>query len=110
MTKHPNQAFRMKIEMLRDPEKKKQFYKKQEQRKISWPEYNLAKINEIKDTLIFIREAVNKIDYQEIKTNGRPSVNPKNLAKAILFCEAIGLPERQAQGWLSIISPFFFFC
>jgi len=23
-----------------------------------------------------------------------------------LFCEAIGLPERQAQGWLEIISPF----
>jgi hypothetical protein len=38
MRKHPNQLFRRKIEMLRDPEKKKQFYKNQENRKISWPE------------------------------------------------------------------------
>ncbi len=92
--------------MLRDPKKKKQFYKAQEQRKISWPEYNLAKINEIKETLMFIRKSVNETHYNMVKRVGRPPTNPKDLAKAILFCEAIGLPERQAEGWLEIISPF----
>lgn len=106
MTKHPNQAFRRKVEMLRDTKKKKQFYKNQDQRKISWPKYNLSKINDIKETLIFIRNSVNKIPFKIPKRVGRPSTNPKNLAKAILFCEVIGLPERQAQGWLEIISPF----
>lgn len=106
MTKHPNQAFRRKIEMLRDPKKKKQFYKNQSLRKISWPEYNLSKINDIKETLIFIRKAVNKISINISRKVGRPSINPKNLVKAILFCEAIGLQEREAEGWLEIISPF----
>jgi transposase len=106
MRKHPNQLFRRKIEMLRDPEKKKQFYKNQENRKISWPEYNLSKIMEIKEELIFIRNSVNKVKFEIKKSVGRPPIKPKNLAKAILFCEAVGLPERQAQGWLEIISPF----
>jgi transposase len=106
MSKHPNESFRRKIVMLRNPEKKKQFYKNQIQRRISWPEYNQSKINDVKEILVFIRESVNKIPIEIKKSVGRPSVSPKNLAKAILFCEAIGLPERQAQGWLEIISPF----
>lgn len=106
MGKHPNQAFRRKIEMLRNPRKKKEFYKSQGQKKISWPEYNLSKIEEIKEILIFIRESVNKIPYRDTKNVGRPPINPKDLVKAILFCETIGLPERQAQGWLEIVSPF----
>lgn len=106
MPKHPNQLFRRKVEMLRDPKKKKQFYKNKENRKISWPEYNLSKIEEIKDELNFIRNSVNKIKFEMRKDVGRPPTNPKDLAKAILFCEAIGLPERQAQGWLEMIGPF----
>ncbi|MFH1592385.1 MAG: transposase [Candidatus Woesearchaeota archaeon] len=107
MASHPNKEFRKLVKDLRNPKKKKEIYKAQEQRKISWPEYNLSKINDLKETLIFIRKSVNKIriKYEEGKI-GRPSINPKNLAKAILFCEAVGLPERQAQGWLTIISPF----
>lgn len=106
MKKHPNEAFRRKIKMLRNKEKKKEFYENQNQRKISWPEYNSAKINDLKQTLIFIRKSVNRIYFERKKSVGRPSINPKSLVKAILFCEAIGLPERQAQGWLEVISPF----
>lgn len=107
MAKHPNKEFRKLIKALRDPKKKKEIYKAQEQRKISWPEYNLSKINDIKNTLIFIRKSVNKIKSKEdYKKVGRPSINPKNLVKAILFCEAIGLPERQAQGWLELVGGF----
>lgn len=106
MPKHPNELFRRKIKMLRNPKKKKQFYKNQENRKVSWPEYNLSKIEEIKDELNFIRNSVNKIRFDLVRGVGRPPTNPKDLAKAILFCEAIGLPERQAQGWLEMIGPF----
>ena len=107
MAKHPNKEFRKLVKNLRDPKKKKKVYSAQEQRKISWPEYNLSKINDLKETLVFIRESVNKVkmEYNNKKV-GRPPINPKNLAKAILFCEAVGLPERQAQGWLEMLKEF----
>ena len=104
MTKHPNQQFRRLVVEVRS---KKLKYPEQEQRKIHWNEYNLSKINEIKSILSFIKKSVDEVfidgDFYKI---GRPSVNPKYLAKAILFCEAVGIPERQAQGWLEIIGPF----
>lgn len=107
MPKHPNKEFRKLVKDTRDPKKKKKLYSAQEQRKINWPEYNLSRINDIKETLIFIRESVNKIKLNEgYKKVGRPSINPKNLVKAILFCEAVGLPERQAQGWLELVGRF----
>ena len=107
MTKHPNKEFRKLVKNLREPKKKKESYKAQEQRKISWPEYNLSKINDLKETLIFIRKSVNKIKLKDdFKKVGRPSINPKNLVKSILFCEAVGLPERQAQGWLEMLKEF----
>ena len=107
MTKHPNQQFRRLIQDLNEKEGfKKRIYPEQNNRKISWPEYNLSKINEIREILIMIRKSVNKISYQQKKSVGKPATNPKILVKAILFCELVGLPERQAQGWLEIIGPF----
>ena len=106
MTKHPNVEFRKLVKELRDPEKKKEIYEAQEQRKISWPEYNLSKINEYKNDFKFIRESVNKIRFNQNKTIGRPPVNKKVLVKAILVCESVGLPERQAQGFLEIVGPY----
>ena len=32
--------------------------------------------------------------------------NPKDLVKAILVCELLGLTERKAQGWLKILGPY----
>jgi len=107
MAKHPNKEFRKLVKETRDFKKKKKLYSVQEPRKICWPEYNLSKINDLKETLIFIRESINKTEVKkDFKKVGRPSINPKDLAKAILFCEAIGLPERQAQGWLEIVGKF----
>lgn len=101
--KLPNQEFRKLVPKLRE----KRFYKSQDQRKISWPEYNLSKINEIKEILIFIRESVNKSDSIDVEGRvGKPMIDPKNLAKAVLFCELTGLPERESQGWLEILGPF----
>lgn len=104
MTKHPRQQFR---QLVVDVRNKTFEYPKQNHRKTHWHNYNLSKINDIKLVLLFIRKSVDSIfideDFDKV---GRPSVNPRHLAKAILFCEAVGIPERQAQGWLEIMSPF----
>jgi transposase len=106
MTKHPNKEFRLLITELRDQNKKKEIYEAQEQRGISWHEYNFSKINEYKNDFKFIRESVNKIKFEQKRSVGRPPVDKKALVKAILVCEVVGLPERQAQGFLEIIGPF----
>ena len=104
MTKHPNQQFR---KLIVDVRNKSFEYPKQDHRKTHWSNYNLSKINDIKSILVFIRKSVDNVFIDEdICKIGRPSINPKYLAKAILFCEAVGIPERQAQGWLEIMSPF----
>ena len=104
MTKHPNQQFR---KLVVDVRNKNFEYPEQEHRKTHWHNYNLSKINDIKLILVFIRKSVDSIFIDEdFGKVGRPSVNPRHLAKTILFCEAVGIPERQAQGWLEIMSPF----
>ena len=104
MTKHPNQKFR---QLVVDVRNKTIEYPKQNHRKTHWQNYNLSKINDIKSILVFIRKSVDSIfiveDFDKV---GRSSVNPRYLAKAILFCEAVGIPERQAQGWLEIMGLF----
>ena len=56
---------------------------------------------------IFIKIEVNKCKYFRIKgKTGRSLTDPKDLTKAILVSEALGLTERSAQGWLEIIGSF----
>lgn len=103
MSKLPNEEFRAMVPLLRE----KDFYEPEEQRKISWPEYNLSQIEEAYETLEFIRDSVDKAEY--MRTNGkvgRPLTDPKALAKAVLACEALGFTERNAQGWMKIIKHF----
>lgn len=103
MTKLPNKKFRAMIPSLRE----KGFYEHEQTRRISWPEYNLSQISEAKDILDFIRESVDGCEYFLIKgKRGKPLTDSKVLAKAVLLCEFLGLTERQAQGWIEIISPF----
>lgn len=97
-----NTKFRKLVPKLRQ----KGFYKAQEKRKINWSEYNLAQISEAKELMRKIRELVNLDALIQTKSVGRPLTNPKDLAKAILVAELLGLPERQSQGWLEILSPF----
>jgi len=104
MTKHPNQQFRKLVVDVRNKNFK---YPEQEHRKTYWQNYTLSRINDIKSILVFIRKSVDSIFIDEnLDKVGRPSVNTKHLAKAILFCEAVGIPERQAQGWLEIMGLF----
>lgn len=103
MPKLPNEEFRAMVPLLRE----KGFYESEEKRKISWPEYNLSQIEDAHDTLSFIKDSIDKTSYLNTKgKTGRPLTDPKSLAKAILLCEALGLTERAAQGWLKIIGPF----
>ena len=94
-----NRAFRRLVPKLRE----KGFYKSQEKRSIEWKEYTLSQINEVKllDKITFL---VDSFNLKEIKSFGRPLTNPKDLAKAILVAELLGLPERQSQGWINLLA------
>jgi len=103
MSKLPNKEFRQMVPLLRE----KGFYEYEEPRRISWPEYNLSQIEDAKETLEFIKREVDKSDYLKRKGKaGKPLTDPKELAKAVLCCEALGFTERSAQGWLDIIGSF----
>lgn len=94
-----NREFRRLVPKLRE----KGFYKSQTKRTIQWKDYNLSQINEVK-ILDKIRELVNTFDAKRENSFGRPSASPKDLAKAILVAELLGLPERQAQGWINLLA------
>ena len=84
--------------------REKGFYVPQEQRAIDWAAYTLNQINDLMDTLKFIRTEVDKIHQpKENNSVGRPPTDPGDLAKSILFVEMIGIPERKAEGWLMLI-------
>lgn len=94
-----NREFRRLVPRLRQ----RGFYKSQEKRTIKWKEYSLSQINEVK-ILDKIKTIIDCFDARKTKSFGRPSTNPKDLAKAILVAELLGLPERQAQGWINLLA------
>jgi hypothetical protein len=94
-----NREFRRLVPKLRE----KGFYKSQEKRPIKWKEYSLSQIQEVK-LLGKIKVLVDTFDTRKDKSFGRPLTNPKDLSKAILVAELLGLPERQAQGWINLLA------
>lgn len=94
-----NREFRRLVPKLRE----RGFYETQEQRKISWKEYNLSQINEV-DILDQIQNLVDQTPYLVCFYLGRPSADPRDLTKAILIAELLGLPERHAQGWVRVLA------
>jgi len=94
-----NRAFRKFVPKLRE----KGFYKSQEKRLINWKEYTLSQIKEVQ-ILDKITLLVDSFILQKTRSFGRPVTNPKDLAKAILVAELLGLPERQAQGWINLLA------
>src|SRR3989338_8343949 len=103
MTKLPNKEFRQLVCLMRE----KEFYEPEEVRPIDWPKYNLAQIKDAKETLSFIAKQVDESNVLLLKGKaGKPLTNPKSLVKSILICEALGLTERNAQGWMEILGPF----
>ncbi len=86
--------------------REKEFYVSQKQRKIDWPAYTVNQVNDIVDTLRFIRKEVDKVRIpNETRGVGRPPTDERLLAKAILFVEAFGFPERKAEGWVALLGP-----
>ncbi|MBI2137217.1 hypothetical protein HYU12_01715 [Candidatus Woesearchaeota archaeon] len=103
MPKLPNKEFRRMIPLLSE----KGFYEYEEPRPISWPDYNQTEIENVAETLEFIRNSVDDTNYLKVKGKvGKPLTDPKVLAKTALACEAFGFTERNAQGWMRILSPF----
>lgn len=103
MTKLSNKGFRAMVPLLREED----FYEAEKEKPILWPQYTLAQIEEARTRLAFIRDSVDDCAYLEVKgKTGRPLTNPKSLAKAVLVCESFGFTEREAQGWLEILSPY----
>lgn len=103
MTNLPNEEFRQLVCLMRE----KEFYEPEDNRLIDWPKYNLAQIKEAKETLNFITSQVDEAETLSLKGKaGKPLTNPKSLVKSVLICEALGLTERNAQGWLEILGPF----
>lgn len=101
--RYPNKQFRKLVETVNESkeDKSKKIYVDREPRKIDWVAYNLSQINNIKETLRFIKKEVDKCDYPPKKV-GKPLTDPKVLTKVILICEAFGLTERDAQGFLMV--------
>jgi len=103
MPKLPNKEFRAMVPLLRE----KDFYEHEEPRPINWSAYNATEIDNAYETLVFIRESVDEAAYLQTPGKvGKPLTDPKVLAKAVLASEALGLTERNAQGWLKILGPF----
>ena len=103
MYKLPTKQFQQLVPQLR----KEGFYEEQEHREIHWREYTLAQIEDAKASLTFIRDAVDSCHSLDLSGQvGRPLTNPKVLAKAVLFCEVLCIPERQAEGWLDLLGPY----
>lgn len=99
----PNEEFRQLVCLMRE----KDFYEPEEIRPIDWPKYNLAQIKEAKETLEFIKTEADEAETLFLKGKaGKPLTNPKSLVKSVLICEALGLTERNAQGWLEILGSF----
>ena len=101
--RYPNRKFRKLVEFINEgrEDKSKKIYVDREPRKIDWVAYNLSQINNIKETILFINEEVDKCKYP-LRKVGKPLTNPKELAKVILICEAFGLTERESQGFIEV--------
>ena len=102
--RYPNREFRKLVELLneeRENKPKNRVYEARKMRSIDWKAYHLSQINNIKETLSFIKKEVEKCKSPPRKV-GKPLTDPKMLAKAVLVCEEFGLTERNAQGFLSI--------
>jgi transposase len=99
----PNKQFRKLVEFINETrkDKSKKIYEDKDIREIDWIAYNQSQINNPRESLIFIKKAVDKCINSPTKV-GKPLTNPKSLAKAVLVCELFGLTERKAQGFLEL--------
>ncbi len=102
IVKLPNKQFRKLVEFVNEgrEDKTKKIYEDKEPRKVDWKAYNFSQINNIKESLKFINEEVEKCFLPPRKV-GKP-FDVKLYTKVVLVCEMFGLTERNAQGFIEI--------
>ena len=67
--------------------REKGYYKPKQQRPIDWSSYTLNQINDLIDTINFIKNEVDMVHTRTRHTKvGKPPIDPGNLAKSIFFC------------------------
>jgi transposase len=104
--RYPNQKFRKLVALLneeredKDKKEEEKIYQHREPKKVNWIAYNLSQINNIKETIYFIREEVDNCRNPPRKV-GKP-IDAKLYAKAVLVCELFGLTERNGQGFIEL--------
>ena len=101
--KLPNEQFRRLVVFINETRKNNlpKIYEDRKPREIDWSAYTLSQINDTKETLLFIKNSIDKCIVPPRKV-GKPLTNPKLLTKVILVCELFGLVERKAQGFLEL--------
>ena len=101
--RYPNKQFRKLVTLVnkdREEKPKERLYEHREPKKVNWIAYNLSQINNIKESLNFIRKEVERCRDLPRKV-GKP-VDAKLYTKAVLVCELFGLTERNAQGFIEL--------
>jgi transposase len=101
--RYPNKQFRKLVALInkeREEKPKDRIYENREPKKIDWIAYNISQINNIKETLIFIRKEVDRCNDHPRKV-GKP-IDGKLYTKAVLVCELFGLTERNGQGFIEL--------
>lgn len=103
---------RLKVKELRqtilDIRKGTFLYKQKDPKKIDFPKYNLAQINELTDVLDSMRDTVDLADRKiEQRTNptkgpGRPKVPAKDVLKVQLMETYFGISDRIAEGFFNL--------
>lgn len=100
--KLPNKQFRKLVKFVNEgrEDKTKKIYENRIPEKIDWKAYNFSQINNLKDSITFINEEVEKCFLPPRKV-GKP-FDIKLYTKIVLVCELFGLTERNAQGFIEI--------
>lgn len=100
--KLPNEQFRKLVKFVNEgrEDKTRKIYENKKPRKVDWKAYNFSQINNIKESLKFINEEVEKCFLPPRKV-GKP-FDVKLYTKVVLICEMFGLTERNAQGFIEI--------
>lgn len=97
---HKSSELRKLVPKLRE----RGYYIPKEQRKIDWGAYTSNQVNDIINSLHFIRDEVDRVHQKKsVRSVGRPPIDAGNLAKAILLAELFNLPERRAEGLIKLI-------
>ena len=104
---YPNSEFRKLVEYSNEARKNKRikFYEHKKPKKVNWIAYNNSQIENIKESINFIRKEVDRCKDPPRKV-GKP-IDAKLYTKAVLVCELFGLTERNAQGFIEIFGSSF---